>query len=132
MDRLGTCLEGKLVSGPAVDMGRASLSNSTSHNSVDEASIQKTFSLAAELASPFSSWSFGLEGTYLFSFSSSATSKSSLQPTSIRTFMPPSNSSRDCEASELECDPSNGVKLNILTRSCPFELHHDVGSNLAY
>lgn len=53
------------------------------------------------------------ESTYRFNLSSSDASNSTPQPTSTRIWIPPSSSMRDCEASELECEPSNGVKLNI-------------------
>jgi hypothetical protein len=52
--------------------------------------------------------------TYFSTSFSFSTSKPSSQPTSISTLIPPSNSSKDCEAGDADCAPSKGVKLNIV------------------
>lgn len=50
-----------------------------------------------------------------FSISASwRVSKFSSQPTSTRTFTPPSNSRSDCEAWELLCAPRRGVNVNMV------------------
>ena len=43
-----------------------------------------------------------LQITYLSKLLSCSTLKSSSQPTSIKTLIPPSNSRRDCEAGEVD------------------------------
>jgi hypothetical protein len=58
--------------------------------------------------------------TYLSISFSFVTSKLSSQPASMRILMPPSNSSSDCDAEEVDWAPSKGVKLNIVA---VFSLH---------
>ena len=121
---------GELVSGPGLDMIRAVLSKRNPEFCFMKLAYRNHCLRLWTDNSP-SADSHRSESTYLFSLSSSAPSKPSLQPTSIKTFIPPSNSKRDCEASELECDPSNGVKLNILIRPCLLYLFHNGDSKSA-
>lgn len=51
--------------------------------------------------------------SYLSSSLSFSASKVSSQPASMRILMPPSSSSRDCDAAEADCAPRRGVKLNM-------------------
>lgn len=50
---------------------------------------------------------------YLSSSLSFSALKPSSQPTSTRILMPPSSSSRDWDAAEVDCAPRRGVKLNM-------------------
>jgi hypothetical protein len=52
--------------------------------------------------------------TYLSISFSFSTSKLSSQPTSIRIWIPPSNSNSDCDAGDDDWAPRRGVKLNMV------------------
>jgi hypothetical protein len=51
--------------------------------------------------------------TYLSSSFRYSSLKLSSQPTSIRILVPPSSSSKDCDAEELDWAPRSDVKLNM-------------------
>lgn len=53
--------------------------------------------------------------TYFSSSFNLATSNDSSQPTSIKTFTPPSSSSSDCEADDSDCAPSSEQNVNMLS-----------------
>jgi hypothetical protein len=52
--------------------------------------------------------------TYFSSSFSFVTSNDSSQPTSIKTLTPPSSSSSDCDADDLDCAPCREQNVNIL------------------